>query len=307
MSRPYLLGALLGIVYGVALRQVFVLGGVFTVMLWSFIFIVPFVVGFLTTRRLDAAGLGRLLIAPWGPITVLLLLSLLIGWEGLVCVVFTAPIFYVLSSIGGYAAGRFFRGSTRATFLIASLPLLLAPVEQGIPLPLEMRAVRTSISIEATPDVVWDRIVSIPEITREENHRGFFQRIGFPRPLAATLSGEGVAAVRRATFSGEVLFLEEITEWRPGERLAFAIDAQTERIPRTTLDPHVTIGGEYFDVLEGTYTIEPAGSGVRLVLESRYRLSTHFNPYARLWADAVMRSIQENVLQVIRERAEAGT
>ena len=75
----------------------------------------------------------------------------------------------------------------------------------------------------------------------------------------------------------------------------------------TTLDPHVTIGGPYFDVLQGTYRLEPlADGGTRLWLESRLRVSTHFNLYSGPWADAIMRSVQETILVVERRRAEAG-
>ena len=34
------------------------------------------------------------------------------------------------------------------------------------------------------------------------------------------------------------------------------------------------------------------------------RVSTHFNLYAAPWADAIMQSIQNNILEVIRRRAE---
>jgi hypothetical protein len=44
-----------------------------------------------------------------------------------------------------------------------------------------------------------------------------------------------------------------------------------------------------------------------LDLTSELRLSTHFNFYASPWADAIMRSIQSNILEVIRARAEART
>jgi len=40
---------------------------------------------------------------------------------------------------------------------------------------------------------------------------------------------------------------------------------QADRIPRETLDEHVTVGGEYFDVLRGDYRLEPLGNGVTRV------------------------------------------
>ena len=95
-----------------------------------------------------------------------------------------------------------------------------------------------------------------------------------------------------------------MTDWQEPRRLSFRIAAQTDSIPPTTLDRHITIGGEYFDVLQGTYVIEPTAQGVRLRLTSNLRVSTHLNAYAGPWADAIMRSIQETILAVEKKRAE---
>src|SRR6185436_9226852 len=100
-----------------------------------------------------------------------------------------------------------------------------------------------------------------------EHGTSWVNRIGFPRPIEARLYGEGVGAVRHATFERGVLFIETITAWDEGSRLAFTIRADTTNIPPTTLDQHVTIGGRYFDVLDGEYRLEelPAG-GTRIHL-----------------------------------------
>lgn len=154
--------------------------------------------------------------------------------------------------------------------------------------------------------MVWRNIVQVPEIRPEEHRPALFTAIGFPRPLSAAMDREGVGGLRHARFEGGVLFLETVTEWEEERRLAFTIAAQTETIPPTTLDPHVTIGGPFFDVLTGIYTIEPLPGGkVRLHLTSRHRVSTRFNVYSGLWADAITRSIQDNILEVIRRRCES--
>ena len=131
------------------------------------------------------------------------------------------------------------------------------------------------------------------------NFRPIFSRT----PIEATLSREGVGGVRHASFAGGVVFVETVTVWEPGERLEFTIAADANAIPMRTLDEHVTVGGEFFDVLEGRYRIEPAAAGVRLHLESRHRVSTRFNVYARLWTDFVMGDIQRSILEVVRDRA----
>ena len=43
---------------------------------------------------------------------------------------------------------------------------------------------------------------------------------------------------------------------------------------------------------------------VRAIEKSELRLSTHFNVYAAHWTDAVMQSIQRQILEVIRKRCE---
>ncbi len=69
----------------------------------------------------------------------------------------------------------------------------------------------------------------------------------------------------------------------------------------------MTVGGPYFDVLRGEYRLEPAGDGkVRLRLASEHRLSTHFNAYASVWTDGIMRDVQELILGVIKRRCEGG-
>jgi hypothetical protein len=123
--------------------------------------------------------------------------------------------------------------------------------------------------------------------------------------VEATLSAEGVGGIRHASFAGGVLFLETIDVWEPERRLGFSIRAQTEEIPKTTLDDHVTVGGRFFDVLYGEYGLERiANGGTRLHLRSRHRVSTDFNWYAHLWTDAVMSDLQRRILVVVKNRSE---
>ena len=124
--------------------------------------------------------------------------------------------------------------------------------------------------------------------------------------VEATLSHEGVGGVRHASFDGGVLFIETIDLWQPQRRLAFSIKAQTAQIPPTTLDEHVTVGGDFFDVLRGEYTLELLPHGTtRLHLESQHRVSTDFNWYAHLWTDAIMADLQNTILLVVKNRCES--
>ena len=224
------------------------------------------------------------------------------------CVVMFLPIGLAVSTLGGIAAGIVVRlaknPAPQMTTLacVALLPLIFAPIEAQIRPTDAMGTVHTSIDIAASPEAVWDRIKRVAPIHDSELPAAWTTAIGFPKPDQATLSFEGIGGIRHATFQGGVLFVETIDVWEPAKRLAFAIHA--EQVPSHTLDEHVTVGGQYFDVLRGDYTIEPLPNGSRLYLSSQHRVSTRFNWYSQLWTDAAMRDIQRSILFVIKHRCE---
>jgi hypothetical protein len=240
---------------------------------------------------------------------MLLVTVLVVGVEGTICVVMMAPVFVVMALLGGALAAvvrtiQSRRMRSTALFVVLLLPYAAGPLEQRIPQAQSRRVVENRVRVRASEAAVWRQIIRVPPIRAEEYRTSFIHRIGFPRPIEATLSHEGVGGVREASFERGVLFRETVTDWKPLRRLSFTI--AVDSIPTRTLDEHVTVGGEYFDVLDGTYEIVPAAPGeVELRLWSTHRLSTHFNPYAALWTDLVMRQIQRNILHVVRDRAEA--
>jgi hypothetical protein len=307
-KHPLIAGAVLGLAYGLCARMLadFGRGGdFFGVMTLAFVTFVPMVLGFLTVRVHPEPSWPYRLFAPWLPGSAMLLACLLLGWEGSVCVLIGLPFVFIFGTVGGVLGGwRALRGRGPSVAM-AFLPLAIGPLEHHVPAADDLRRVETSIVIHAAPAAVWGQVVEVPTIRAEETKPALFTQLGFPRPLNATLDHPGVGGRRYARFEHGVLFIETITHWEPEQHLRFTIDAQTDSIPPTTLDEHVTIGGPYFDVLTGDYRLEPlAGGTVRLHLTSEMRLSTHFNLYARTWVDAIMRSIQRNILEVLKARAE---
>jgi hypothetical protein len=317
LRKQILYGATIGFVYGLAMRI-----GIYRnkfpswlgVMSVAFVLAVPFVMGFVTVfvaeRRESMAG-WYWVVLPWIPLFGALAAAGVLLIEGLICIAMFAPIGMGCASLGGIMGGflgRVARGR-RSSDMIAGcvlfLPLLVAPLEQQVLYSREIHETKTYIDISAPADVVWSNIERVPKIDKSELPISWSHRIGFPDPVEATLSYEGVGAVRHATFAGAVLFIENVDVWEPQKRLAFSIHAQTDQIPNTTLDEHVRIGGPFFDVLRGEYEMESLPGGViRLHLSSRHRESTTFNWYARLWADAVMADLQKRILYVVKARCE---
>ena len=282
-------------------------------MSFSFLCLGPFLAGYITVwHSAQEAPFPKAMwiLAPWIPLAINIVLAISFVWEGLICVIFIVPPAMISASLGGVTAGllhryRHKRTSGTTMLCLALAPLLLAVVETQVTQPLRIRTVNTSLVIHAPVTVVWRNIERVPAIGRGELRPSWANAIGFPRPVEATLSHEGVGGVRNASFERGLNFTETITEWLPGKRIAFTIAADTAGIPSTTLDAHVTVGGRFFDVLTGEYDLESLPGGDTLLhLSSRQRLSTDFNAYAALWSDAVMSDMQNNILHVVRNRCE---
>ena len=310
ITHPLIAGAVLGFLYGIMAR--FVAGhegarDLFGVMTLAFVSFVPLAMGFITVRLHPRPSWPYRIWAPWLPGSAMLLFCWLVAWEGSICILMGLPFVYILSSIGGVLGGwRLLRGRGPSVAM-AVLPFAIAPIEHGVPAADRIRRLETAIPIHASPAEVWAQVVEVPTIRSGETRPALFTRLGFPRPLNATLDHHGVGGRRFARFERGVLFIETITDWEPERHLRFTIDAQTDSIPPSTLDEHVTIGGPYFDVLTGDYRLEPRADGtVLLHLTSELRLTTHFNAYAQPWVDAIMLSIQRNILGVLKVRAERG-
>lgn len=311
----YIASAVIGGSYGIVLRILANLHvDVLRVMTIGFIFFMPFALGCIAVFIAEIKHPQRVRTWIWLPWLSLLaalggiLLTLL---EGVICIAMFLPIGMLLASIGGLVGGlaaRFVR-SRRAQSLtmacILVLPFLTGPWEKQVFYQWESRRVENVIDIQAPPEVVWRNIERVAAIRPDELPSSWAHAIGFPDPIEATLSLEGVGGVRNASFMGNLVFIETVDVWEPGQRLGFTIAADTDKIPPTTLDEHVRIGGPYFEVLRGEYRLEPVSKDVtRLHLSSQHRLSTDFNWYAHLWTDAVMSDLQKRILHVVQHRCQ---
>jgi hypothetical protein len=315
--RTFLSAVACGVLYGLLLRvgsQHWSPNNILPIVSIGFIFALPFSIGFLSVfliERNEPQRIGVWILTPWLPILVATAATLLVAWEGLICAVFFIPVGFVLASLGGVIGGlvaRSRRSARTKNALLMSvlfLPMLTNPWEQKLLSAHDIRTVENVIEIRAPKAVVWRNIERVRMILSSELPGSWSYKIGFPHPLEATLSFPGVGGVRHATFAGGVLFIETIDAWEQERRLGFSIRADTDQLPKTTLDDHVRVGGPFFDVLHGEYFLEQLPNGnTRLHLYSRHRLSTDFNWYARMWTDAVMSDIQGSILHVVKDRCE---
>lgn len=231
--------------------------------------------------------------------------------EAIFCVVVAFPILLIMAILGGTLGAVLMRGlGARRTYFYCPafifLPYAVGPLEQLLQLPHRQITITDSIEIQASPEVIWKEIASVPEIQDHEIRNSWIYLLGFPKPKAATLDYERVGGKRVATFEREVSFFEVIDTWNPPETLSFSIEADPEFIPANAFDEHIIVGGRFYDVLHGSYSIERLSSdSCRLHLTSTHRLGSNFNSYAGWWSNVIMSEIQSTILEVISKRAES--
>jgi hypothetical protein len=238
------------------------------------------------------------------------------------------PIFAIISGIGGLFMRRYLLGQAKAEqkdledraldagddfrnkgnlqiSLLLVLPFLVAEVERHIDFAPQTFSAYTSLDMAAADTLIWCNVTRMHTIAPAEDHSRLTRWMGLPRPLRAALDTLAVGGQREAVFDRGLVFHEKVFEYEPLRRMAFTIKVNADEIPPTTMDEHIVIGGQYFDVIDGRYRLEPLGDGrCRLHLSSRFRVSTSFNFYAGLWAQWIMADIQGNILEVIRTRVE---
>lgn len=305
---------LIPVLYAIILRIFFGVGtwqDLFSVMSLSFLFCLPLIVGVLVVYFSPiekAVKKEYQIFTPWFAIFLFFVITIVVNLEGWACWLMALPLFLIGASIGGLIGGYLKKKKHRQTFKISVLvllPFLFSPIEQLLKAIPGTYSAYTYIDIQSKPESIWQNVTRVSEIAREQDKGWLTRTLGFPRPIKAELNYEGVGAYREAIFSKGLVFHETVTHYEPLKKMEFTIKANPYEIPSTTLDEHITIGGRYFDILNGTYQLEElSGSNYRLHLYSQFTLSTTFNFYASWWACWIMKDIQSNILQIIKKRAE---
>lgn len=249
----------------------------------------------------------------WVPLALVALVdagSAVVLHEGVICLVMLSPIWLASGWTGAFlirwqrrkrAVGA---GALQSSFLV--IPLVAALVEAQVPIPHEQVLLSRSILVHATPAEIWPYAVSNRSIGAHEGRWTITHDIiGVPRPRATVLNGAGVGMVREAYWGDHINFEERITEWAPGRKLGWRFAFSNSSMQDYT-DKHISPDGQFLKIDSGDYTIRRVSADTsRLTLNTRYIAMTHVNLYARLWGEFLMGDVEDNILTIIKARAEA--
>lgn len=172
---------------------------------------------------------------------------LIVGFEGLICLVMAVPIvlpMFIIGGLTGYSISNTVRKKIVADiavlFFLLSVPFLMGSESRFETGP-RVRTATTTVEIDAPIEMVWSEVIQfsrIPEPTE------FLFRIGIAYPTDARIEGSGVGAIRYCNFSTGS-FVEPITHWEENRKLAFDVVEQPE--PMTEVSPYSGIHPPHLD------------------------------------------------------------
>jgi hypothetical protein len=231
---------------------------------------------------------------------------LFFAWEGIICLIMALPVglfFTWLGHLIGYQIIKSKIGNTTATIILLflSVPSLMA-FEKLKHDKEEIRSVVTSIEINATPEKVWKNVIAFPQLKEPTE---FIFKTGIAYPINATISGQGVGAVRHCNFSTGS-FVEPITVWDEPRLLNFSVDEQPEPMKELSpydINPNHLHG--YWVSKEGQFKLTQLANGHTL-LEGTTWYVNKIKPqfYWTLWSDHIVHKIHDRVLEHIKTEAE---
>lgn len=232
--------------------------------------------------------------------------TFLILIEGLVCVIIAAPLFALIGGLGGLAAGAVFRSvrwPRHTMYGLTALPILLGALEPLRSPPHEVESVSRTLTIPAQAHEVWQQLLTARQIAPGEIDSAWMYRIGVPPPLSAETELRAGELVRHIVMGRAIHFDQVSRDWVTDRRVRWTYRFQEDSIPAGALDDHVKIGGEYFDLIDATYSIVDTPAGSELTVEMRYRVSTDFNWYAVPVARVLVGNFESAALAFYAHRA----
>jgi hypothetical protein len=304
-----------GVLFGLILRMIYsgAPGGAYDAMSGSFALLAPIAISAVAVYVAELRRRRTWSYYFWmgALVNVLFVVgTFLLYLEGLICVILAMPLFAIVGGVAGLIVGTAFRWARwmrRAVYCCALLPLLLGAYEHHIPLPQNVRTIERTITIAASPADVWDQLMAAPSIRPDEIDDGLMYRIGVPLPESALAGPTADGALLRRIRMGKGIRFEQVaTDWQVSRRVRWQYRFAPDSFPPRALDDHVRIGGEYFDVLDTEYSLQPGRNGTTsLRVAMTYRVSTRFNWYAQPVAALFVGNFAETALRFYARRAEA--
>lgn len=242
-----------------------------------------------------------------GVMALSILGSLITGLEGMICIAMAMAPLLAGTLLGGviYVMFKRWQEETHGAQPMVVLPVLALMLFNLEAPDAKFYDISDSVVIDAAPQVVFAALKSIPDIAPEEVPTRLSHWLGVPKPTSAVWDVGPTETIRHSYWGEDVHFHERITTVTPNRLIAWQFEFPEDWIADGIEDPHVKVGGPYFDILSGEYRLDPLGDKTRLTLTTRTSDTSKLGRYAEFWHRFFFSDFHEVILTVVKTRIEA--
>lgn len=286
----------------------------FSTMRIAFLIALPTAICAFVTFVLDPMGrrsFNFYVLVPCALVMVSMAAAIIVFKEGAICIIMLMPLWGVAAGLGGLLAYWISnRLSPRAGRIHANalliLPLIVMQIEHMVPPTLRTHNVVSEITINANAKDVWPLLMQLDDLSPDEGQWNFTQNIaGIPRPRSAIVTSVNGTLVRKARWGDNIRFEEHIDHLVEGQSIGWTFVFPDDSL-RLYTDRHISPEGPAVHIKRGGYRLEAlADNRSRLILTTQYQSQSHLWLYGQLWGNVFLGDVQDNVLQIIKDRAEA--
>lgn len=219
--------------------------------------------------------------------------------EGAVCLLMATPLIVPVAFFGAWI-GWTLRQPPRAAQLALPTVAALSLVATGGPIlstPESRGEVTTVWHVAAPPERVWPYVLSIPSMSEPQ---WWLFRLGVAHPVRTQTFADGHRECGISTGP----MPEIVTTREENRRLGFRVLSTPPSIREWNPfgEVHAAHLAETFRCKEGEFCLSPEGRGTRIVARSSYGLRMAPLWYWRLWSDAIVAHVHEQVVREIESR-----
>jgi hypothetical protein len=237
-----------------------------------------------------------------------IVLSFIAGLEGLICIAMALAPLLLGTLAGGVLYVIFLRWQQQNNTLnIVTLPICAILLLGANHVPPKTYTISNDIMIDASPKVVFNMLKTIPEISPDEIPTRASHLLGIPKPTAATWVQDENGIVRHSYWGDDVHFREKITTVEENKRIEWDFSFPDGWVAEGIQDPHITVGGRYFDILSGEYSLENINGKTRLSLTTQTYDNSGLGLYAKFWHHFFFEDFHQVILHLVKTRTEAQT
>lgn len=252
-------------------------------------------------------SLARMVKIPGYILLAVMVFGAVVLKEGIICLIILMPFILIFALIGVAIMRMICRFLWRPDYKVYSLALL--PMLLLLLLPewsrTEYQQTQRKMIIHAPQEQVFQAINHIGVIQSQEVPFSPIFLIGFPKPVFGMVENKNNQMIRTIQWQRGIEFKEVVTKLRAPEQLGWTYQFAEDSFPQGSLDDHVKIGGEYFDLLKTNYHLYALDENTtELTLSIDYRLSTQYNWYGKIWANYILNEFSDVVMMIHKQRLE---